>query len=346
MVVFTADKLKMVGSEIFKALGASEEEAKDVSELLVKANLAGHDSHGVIRIIQYANAIKKGTIVPKAIIEVVRETPSSALLNGNWGFGQVISTKAMRMAIEKARNNTVGVVGVHNCNHVGRLADYTMMAAENGMVGMAMVNATRTVAPYGGVERMLSTGPLSYAFPTGEEPLFVLDIATSVCAEGKVRVSLHKGERLPGKWIIDKNGKLSDNPSDLYGGGAILPFGGEVGYKGFGLGLVIDVLGGIVARSSPSYRDDKKGNGVFLEAIDIEAFMPLDQFKGEMDELIRAIKRSKPMPGFKEVLIPGELELRSEQKRLKEGIYVPDKTWMEITEVARTVKVDIEKYLY
>ena len=343
MPVFTADQLKNFGIEIFKALGATEEEARIVSEFLVRSNLAGHDSHGVIRITQYVSEIEKGRIIPRAAIEVIRETPSSALLNGNWGFGQVIGFKAMKMAIEKAKTNTVSVVCVYNCNHVGRLTDYTIMAAENRMIGIAMVNANKIVAPYGGMERMLSTGPLSYAFPTDKEIPFVLDIATSVCAEGKIRVSLHTAEKLPHEWIIDKNGKPSSNPSDLYEGGAILPFGGEVGYKGFGIGLAVDVLAGILARSGPAYLKDKRGNGVFMEAINIESFMPLEEFKREMDGLIRVMKNSKAMLGFAEIVIPGEPEFRTEQKRLKEGILVPEKTWNEITEIARALRVGIEK---
>jgi len=341
MPVLNADQLRRVGIKIFEALGASEEEAGIVSEFLVKANLAGHDSHGVLRILQYADEIKKGRIVPKATVEVVHETPSSALLDGNWGFGQVIGFKAMKTAMEKAKTQTVSVVCVYNCNHVGRLADYTMMAAESGMIGIAMVNASKSVAPYRGMERMLSTGPLSYSFPTDKEVPFVLDISTSVCAEGKIRVSLHKGEKLPDGWIIDKNGKPSNSPSDLYAGGAILPLGGEVGYKGFGMGLVIDVLAGILARSGPAYRDGKSGNGLFIEAINVESFMPLNQFKREMDELIGAMKTSKPLPGFDEIVIPGEPEFRTEQKRLKEGIYVPEGTWRQIIETARALKIDI-----
>jgi len=342
---FTADQLRTISTEIFKAAGVPEDEAKLVSEFLVKANLAGHDSHGIIRIPPYVKRVREGEIIPGAPLEVVRETPSSALLNGNWGFGQVIGVKAMKMAIEKAKKNTVSIVCVYNCNHVGRLADYTLLAAENDMIGIAMVNANKCVAPYGGMERMLSTGPLSYAFPAGKEVPFFLDIATSVCAEGKVRVMLHKGGKLPYKWIIDKHGKLSDNPADLYDGGAILPFGGEVGYKGFGLGLVIEVFTAILARSGFAFKEDKRGNGVFMEAINIESFMPVSQFKEEMDELIRAMKKSKPRVGFDEILLPGEPEFRTEQRRLKEGIFVPDRTWKEITKTARELDVDIEKYL-
>jgi len=345
MPILSADQLTRIGTEIFKAQRAPEDEAKIVSDLLVKANLAGHDSHGVIRIPQYTKEIQKGKINPGAPIEVLSENPSSALLNGNWGFGQVISVKAMKMAIQKAKKSTVSVICAYNCNHVGRLADYVMMAAENGMIGMAMVNASKIVAPYGGIDRKLSTGPLGYAFPMDKEMPFVLDIATSICAEGKIRVALHKGEDLPDGYIIDRNGKPSNNPSDLYEGGAILPFGGEVGYKGFGLGLVIDFLAGILARSGPAYLDNKRGNGVFMEAINIESFMPLDQFRREMDELIMAIKKSRPMPGFEEIMIPGEPEFRTEQKRLREGIYVPEKTWEEITEIATRLKVDIEEHV-
>jgi uncharacterized oxidoreductase len=342
MPVLTADALKRVGIEIFKALGATEEHATVVSELLVKANLVGHDSHGVIRILQYSDEILKGTLVPGATVEVLRETSSSALLDGHWGFGQVICLKAMKMAMEKAKTNAVSVICACNCNHIGRLADYSMMAAQNGMIGIAMVNSTKFVAPYGGAEKILSTGPLSYAFPTGKELPFVLDIATSVVAEGKIRVSLHKNEKVPYGWIVDKNGKSTNNPLDLYEGGAILPFGGEVGYKGFGLGMVVDVLTGILARADPAYYNDKRGNGVFLEVINIESFMPVDQFKCEIDHLIRAIKKSKLMHGFTEIMIPGEPEFRTEQKRLKEGISVPEKTWGEIVERAKTLKIDLK----
>jgi len=345
MPAFTAHQLYRVGKGILMELGATEEEAEIVTRFLVKANLAGHDSHGVIRIAQYAKGIWKGEIVPGSATEVVVETPSSALLNGNWGFGQVTGFRASKIAIEKARSSTVSVICAYNCNHIDRLADYTMMIAENGMIGIAMANSVKIVSPYGGIDRMLSTGPLSYAFPTEKEVPFVLDIATSVCAEGKIRVSLHKGEKLPHKWIIDKNGQLTDNPSDLYEGGAILPFGGEVGYKGFGIGLAIDALSGILGRSGVAYHDNKRGNGVFMEAINIESFMPLDQFKREMDELIRTVKKSRPMPRFKEIMVPGEPESRSERQRIKKGVYIAEKTWEELTDVAKTLSVDIEKCL-
>jgi len=342
MPVLTAEQLKKIGTEIFVAVGASVEEAKLVSEFLVRSNLAGHDSHGVIRIIQYVKEIEDGLIKPGAKVEVVRETGSTALLNGNWGFGQVVAKEAMEMAIEKARDKAVSVVCAFNCNHVGRLADYTEMALTNDMIGIAMVNSVKGVAPYGGAERMLSTAPLSYAFPTGEEIPFVLDIATSVAAEGKLRVTLAKGGKLHEGWIIDKEGYPSVNPEDFYNGGALLPLGGDTaGHKGFGLGLVVDVLSGILSRAGCAYQAEKKGNGVFFSVINIQSFLPIEEFKAQMDNLIRAVKSSRVRPGFKEIMFPGEPEAKTEQVRLREGIYVPEKTWEAIMNIAKKLGVNV-----
>jgi len=342
MPIFKAETLRRLSEEIFTAYGAPVEEARLVSEFLVKANLCGHDSHGVIRVIQYVKAIEDGILKPGAKIDVIRETCSSALLKGNWGFGQVVAKRAMELAIEKAKRNSVSVVCVFDLYHIGRLADYTILAAKENLIGIAMVNSPPTVAPYGGRERLISTAPISYAFPTGKENLFVLDIATSVCAEGKVRVALHKGEKLPEGYIIDKKGNPSTNPADLYEGGAILPLGGDlVGYKGFGLGLVVEVMAGILSNAKCAFEADKKGNGVFFEAINISDFIPIDEFKNRIDALIRRIKSSKLRPGFKEILLPGEPELRTEIKRRKEGIYVPERTWKEITKIAENKGIDV-----
>jgi len=343
MPVFTAEQLREVGTKVFLAAGAPREEAEWVSKLLVKANLVGHDSHGAIRIIQYVKAIQKGDINPDAKTEIVKETRASALVNGNWGFGQVVAKKAMEIAVGKAKENTVGTVCAFDAYHVGRLADYTMMAVENDMIGIAMANSSRSVAAYGAIERLLSTGPLSYAFPTGGEVPFIVDIATSVVAEGKVRVTLHKGGKLPEGCIIDKNGNPSTNPADLYDGGALLPLGGDsFGYKGFGIGLAVEVLSGILSMSGSSYLPNKKGNGLFFQAMDIRSFMPIEEFKEQVDALIQKTKSLKLRPEFTEILIPGEPEFRTEKERLKQGIYVPDRTWEEIKAAAATLGLDVD----
>ncbi|MEM2029141.1 MAG: Ldh family oxidoreductase, partial [Candidatus Bathyarchaeia archaeon] len=293
-----------------------------------------------IRVIQYINEIEKGSIKPGANIEIVKETSSTAILNGNWGFGQVVAKRAMDLAVEKARKNAVSIVCVFNCNHIGRLADYAIMASEKDMIGIVMVNSTKFVAPFGGMERLLSTGPMCFAFPSYLDFPLVIDVATSVVAEGKVRVALHKGEKIPYGWIVDKNGNPSNDPKDLYDGGALLPLGGdEHGHKGFGLGLAVEILSGILTSAGCAYEEDKRGNGVFFEVINVEKFMSLEDFKKKVSNLIRVIKSSKPRPGFKEILVPGEPEYLTEKIRLREGIYVPEKTWEEIKNLARKLGV-------
>lgn len=342
MPVFKAEQLRKVGTEIFVAAGAPRGEAEWVSHLLVKSNLVGHDSHGVIRIVQYVKAMEEGYLKPGARVEVVRETPSSALLKGNWGFGQVVAKKAMEIAIDKAVKNTVGTVCAYDLYHIGRLADYTEMAAEKGLIGIAMANSVKSVAPYGGKERLLSTSPMSYAFPTGGETPFVLDIATSVCAEGKVRVALHKGEKLPYGCIIDKEGNPSNNPQDFYDGGALLPLGGDsVGYKGFGLGFVVEVLSGVLSGAGCGYEEGKKGNGIFFQAIDIQRFMPVNEFEKKISAFIQTVKSTKLRPKFREILMPGEPEARTKRERLRDGIYLPDKTWEEIRNTANALGLDL-----
>ncbi|MDW8048320.1 MAG: Ldh family oxidoreductase [Nitrososphaerota archaeon] len=342
MPIFPAKYLIDVGIRVFEAAGVPEDESKLIADLLVRANMVGQDSHGVIRIIQYVDAIQKGKVKPGAQIEVVRETPSTALINGNWGFGQVVAKKSMEIAIQKAKENGISTVCAFNLYHIGRLADYTEMASKYNMIGVAMVNSTRMVAPHGGRERVLSTAPLSYAFPTGSGMPLILDMSTSACAEGKIRIALHKGEKLPLGYIIDGEGNLSTNPEDLYRGGAILPMGGEIaGHKGFGLAIVVEILAGILSGAGCAYENEKFGNGVFFQAINISNFMQPEEFKRRVDGLIKAVKSSKLRPGYSEILIPGELEYRMLEKRSKEGIYVPERTWKEIQAIAERVGINL-----
>jgi len=220
------------------------------------------------------------------------------------------------------------------------------MASKKNMIGLAMVNSIKSVAPFGGKERMLSTGPISFAFPTNMEFPFVIDIATSVVAEGKLRFMLHKGEKIPLGWIINKDGNPSNDPRDFYEGGALLPLGGDIaGHKGFGLGLAVDILCGILAGSGCAYMETKKGNGVFFEVINIDKFIPVEEFKEKVTELLKVIKSSKPRPGFREVIIPGEPEYLTEKIRLREGIQVPERSWREIKNIAKRLGLDEKSLL-
>jgi LDH2 family malate/lactate/ureidoglycolate dehydrogenase len=322
------------------ALGAPEEEARLVADLLVKANLAGVDSHGIIRIPSYVREIEEQRIVPGSKPKIVKDTKTITIIDGNRGFGQTVALRAMEIAIEKARLQGIGVSGAYNCGHIGRLADYAMLAAEKGMIGLVMTPGGRWVAPWGGREAVLGISPISMAVPAGKYRPFVLDMSSGVAAAGKIRVKAVRGEKLPIGWIIDKDGKPSTNPEDLERGGAILPIGGDVGYKGYGLSLFVELMCGPLL----GFKNLGKGagKGIFMMALNVADFTPLEDFRGGVDSYIATVKASKLAEGCKEILIPGEPEFREEERRKREGIYVEEPTWDEIIEIARKLKIDTE----
>jgi len=344
MPVFKAQQLRGLGIAIFEAVGVPQGEAQRVMDLLVESNLVGHDSHGVIRIPVYVELILKGRTKPGSQIRVVKESPTTAVVDGDWGLGQVVATQTMKIAIAKAEDHDIGVVTTFNCGHIGRMADYSLMATEHEMIGYCSVSSVPQVAPFGGRERLFNQSPLSWAVPAGEEPPFLLDISTSVSAGGKIAVARAKGQKLPEGYIIDKEGRPATDPADYYDGGAALPMGGPVGYKGTGLAMVVDITAGVLSGKGAAYLGDR-GQGIFQMALKVGAFRDLREFKGEMDALIRRVRNSKPAPGSKEVLVPGDPERRIKEIRLKEGIEIPQTTWEEILATAHKAKVDPAPYL-
>jgi LDH2 family malate/lactate/ureidoglycolate dehydrogenase len=281
-------------------------------------------------------------------------TPSTALVNGNWGFGQVACTKAMELAIDKARKTGVGAVGIFNCNHIGRLADYVQMAVENDMIGLVTANTDPCVAAYGGRARVLGTNPLSCGIPAGHEKPIVVDYATSVVAEGKVRAALYKGQQLPPGWIVDPQGHPSTNPADLYEpplpperiklAGALLPAGG---HKGYGLSLMIEILAGALTGTGcgREVTSGCYGGGVFIIVLKVDQFVPLEGFKARVDRLIKTIKNSPKAQGFEEILIPGEPEFKESEKRSKGGIMIAEKAWQPLVEACKQYGLDVENLM-
>jgi len=343
--IFRADQLRGISSTILRAAGASESEAETVAKFLVGANLAGHDSHGVIRIPQYVKRIKDGMMRPDASFTIVRESPATALVDGNWGFGQVVGVKAMNLAIAKAKECGAGVVGVFNCNHIGRLADYPLIASSQMMIGLTIVNASPQVAAWGGRSKVLGTNPICVSIPARGSPI-LLDMATSVVAEGKVRVRRNRGERTPEGWLVDKEGRPTTDPEALYTGGALLPFGGVVGYKGYGLSLVVEVLCGVLTGAGfATSKGFKGGNGVIMGVIRVDSFTPLDAFLMRVEDLVKSVKSSPLAPGVQEILVPGEPESREERRRLERGIVVEDRTWSEILGVAKDLEAEMESWM-
>ena len=342
---FTPEQLNRIATDIFEAASVPSEEAQIISKLLVDANLVGHDSHGIIRIPSYIQRLKNGNIQPGAPMEIERESPSHAVINGNWGFGQVIAKEAMLLAIRKARSSVVSTVSINNCNHIGRLGSYTMMAAEQGLIGITMVNAggaALSVAPFGGIDRRLGTNPISIAVPGDHAGPIVLDITSSVVAHGKMEVAINRGDSVPLGWLIDSKGEPTTNPHDLDGSppGSILPLGGLAGHKGFGLGLIVDVLAGALSDSGCSGSDNTRVcNATLMIVIDIARFIALEDYHRHVEKLVTFMKCSPPAPGFDEILMPGEIESRQKQHRLREGIPVDDETWRQIQETAANVGI-------
>ena len=338
MPTVAADKLREIAAALLQGAGASEEEAVIVSRHSIDSNLAGHDSHGIIQIPTYIDRIDVGHLVPQAPFEVVRETSTTTVIDGYWGFGYTVSEKAMKMTIDKAREHGVAATTVYRQGHVGRVTDYPVMAAEAGLIGMMTADSGRSakqVVPFGGREARLGTNPICMAMPSNlEGPLFI-DVATSAVAGGKISLALARGERIPEGWIVDKEGKPTTDPAALQQGGSSLPLGGEQGHKGYGLSVMVEIFSGILTGLGFGVEPSGRHNdGVFMAAFDVEAFRPLEEFKQDVTDFAMYLKETPPAPGFSQVYYPGELEHLTTQRKLKEGIEVEDATWARLRELA------------
>lgn len=326
--------------QIFQAAGAEAPVARQVATSLVNSNLAGHDSHGVVRVMQYLDSIQSGETDPKAQPEVIHETPVLALVDAHWGFGQWAAHFAVSRGIEKAKSLGMASVGLLNCGHVGRLGEWVTLAADAGQIGLAFCNGGRQggiVAPFGGAARRLGTNPVAAAVPLPDHGPMVLDFATSAVAEGKVRVARNKGQAIPEGWILDSQGNPSTNPEDLYNQGMLLP---AAGHKGFGLALLVDFLGGaLTGAGCPAITGGPLRNGVLFVLLDVEAFRPMADFLAESGEIVQAVKSTPPAAGFSEILLPGEPEERTVQQRQANGISVDATTWGQMVDVARGLGV-------
>ena len=350
MPVFDVPTLEAYARSVFIAAGAPEAGAATVAEHLIGANLMGHDSHGVIRIPWYVRDIEAGLLNPHGTPAVEQETPASAVINGNWNFGQVVARQAMELAIAKARTTAIACVTAYDCHHVGRVGAYPTLAAAEGMVGIASVNNSgsgQLMAPYGGVERRMSPNPISISFPTGGTP-FLLDMTTSVVAGGKLDVARNAGKELPVGWVVRPDGEPMRDPNEFRteqlgrGIGAILPLGGVVGWKGSGLAFALDVLcGGLSPAGMSREGATRFGNGLFAVAINVAAFTPIDEFRRRVEDLVTYCKSATKLPGVDEILIAGEPEARSAARRRAEGIPLDDATWSQITAAAASVGVGV-----
>src|SRR4030088_960663 len=334
-----AERLEEIGRALFEAAGTPAEEAALVIRHVVNANLAGHDSHGVIQIPTYIERIKVGHIVPGAPWKIVQESPTTTVVDGHWGFGYVVNERAMRLTIEKAEKSNVAAATVFRQGHIGRLSSYTQMAARAGMIGLITADSGRSpkaVAPFGGREARLGTNPISMAIPSDLDAPLYLDMATSAAAAGKIALAVARNERVPDGWVIGSDGKPTNDPSQLRRGGALLPLGGpEGGYKGTGLAVMVEILCGLLTGLGFGVEPTGRHNdGCFMAVFKVDAFRPLAEFKKEVGEFVKYLKETPPSEGSSGVLYPGEIEHRRQQDRSKNGIEVEDSTWTRIKIIA------------
>ncbi len=345
MPTLAADRLEQFITTIFERAGAPTDHARCVADHLVRANLAGHDSHGAIRVPQYIDLIDAGRIKPAATMEAVTRLPAGAVVDGRGGFGQVIARDAMRLAIELAKQTAIGAVAVRNCSHTGRIGTYTEMAAAAGLVGIATVNsggAGHAVAPFGGTAPRLSTNPISIAAPTDGPFPIVLDMATSIAPEGKVRTYLQADKPLPSGWIVDAAGKPSFNAADFYAGGAILPLGGPAGHKGYGLGFMVDILAGAISGGGCCAPDPPPlSDNMLAIAIDVRQFTPFADFRRRVAALAEHVKTSPKAAGCEHIYVPGEIEVERRTRRLVDGIPIEPTLWKMLETICARFEVDL-----
>ncbi len=333
-----AERLREIGKALLIANKVPESEAATVARHVVNANLAGHDSHGVIMLPNYIERVRVGHIVPGAPFTIVQESPTTTVVDGNWGFGYVINERAMELTIEKAEKNNIAAATVFRQGHVGRLASYPLMAARAGMIGMAWADSGRSpkgVAPFGGRAARLGTNPWAMAVPSDLDGPFCMDFATSAVAMGKIKLAEARGQEVPRGWIVDKDGDLTTDPKKI-AGGALLPLGGPgEGYKGTALAAMGEIFCGILTGLGFGVEPSGRHNdGCFLIAIKVDAFRPLLTFRKDVAEFAQYLKDTPPAKGSNGVLYPGEVEHIAEKKRGSEGVEIEDATWKKLGALA------------
>ena len=346
---FPVRALTAFATELLRVGGLRPDEARQVGESLVGANVRGHDSHGVMRIPFYLDQVSKHELFPGAEFTVLKETPTILAVDGHWGFGQVQARRLMDRLIDKAREAGTGLGTLIHSGHIGRLGEYCEQAASADLVSIIMVNThghARRVAPPGGKAPRLGTNPLAFGVPHGDQPL-VLDFGTSATAEGKVRVKKIAGQQCPDGWLLDSEGRPTNDPNTLYGNppGTILPMGGPQAYKGFGLALMVEIWagalsGGVTIRETPI---TPNGNCVCMLVVAPEHVGGAAHFRAEVDQLVDFMRSCPRIEGSDEIQLPGDPERRVLADRWAHGIPLDDGNWKQLTDLAAKLKVELPK---
>jgi LDH2 family malate/lactate/ureidoglycolate dehydrogenase len=346
MITKSADELRGLVGQIFRAAGANEANAEMVAEHLVLSNLRGVDSHGVFHVPGYVAAIRRGDLLPSAAPEILRETANSALISGGWTFGHVVARYAMEVGLEKAAAQGMAVIGLVQAHHVGRVGTYAEMASARGMIGLVWAGGygseAPVAAPYGGAKAILHTNPVAIGVPAGAETPILIDYATTMIAGSKVRRAKLESQQLPPGSIIDKHGNPSTDPDAYFDGGALLPFGG---HKGYALMLAVELLGRVFTGADAHLEGERGGpnfrhQGVTMIVFKADLFQPLADFTAGVDELEQRVRAVPTAPGFGQVLVPGDLERRATAARGQDGIPLSDEIWQSLVETAESLGLE------
>lgn len=340
------ERIRQFTVGIFREIGCPEEQAQSAANTLLSADLRGIDSHGVARLSGYVRLWEAGRVNAVPRIQIVHETPSTAVVDGDGALGLVAGPVAMEIAIRKAETVGTGWVSVRNSNHFGIAACHAMAALQKDMIGMVMTNASALVAPTFSKERMLGTNPICVAVPAGEEPDFIADMATTTAANGKLEILQRNGKDAPLGWIQDKDGSPTQDAHALKNGGSLLPLGGDRehgSHKGYALGAIVDIFSGVLSGANfgpwvppfPAYVPMPEGQpgvgiGHFFGAMRIDAFREKDAFKKDMDLWIRRFRSAVPIDASQPVIIPGDPERETESVRRKQGIPLHDSVWKDL----------------
>lgn len=333
----TAEQEKAIITKILTELDVDPEHAEIVAEVTLDADLKGFTSHGIGRFPQYIKGLNSGTINPKGEIDIESETVSTALINGNHLFGHMVAYKGMELAIKKARETGIGMVGIHDSNHFGVAGYYSDMAIMEDMIGIVTANTEPAVAPIGGKEPILGTNPIAIGIPSNKHYVSV-DMATSASARGKLLEAIRRGEKIPENVALDADGRPTIDPEEALKG-SILPFGA---HKGYALAFMIEIMAGplvkaafgkgVTGTANPEVMCTK---GDLMIAIDPSKMVDLEFFKNQVDEFIAEVKSTE------NVFIPGDMEVRNVKRHWDEGIEIDDKLYQQFEDIAADLDLDI-----
>jgi LDH2 family malate/lactate/ureidoglycolate dehydrogenase len=346
MAVFAIEDVRPFGAAIMRSAGATAEEAQLIVDHHIEAILTGEGDHGFPLGTQYIPDMVDGTIKPGSAFTIEKETPTTLMVHGNFNFGHYVSHHVMSQLIAKAKTSQVAAASIKYQCHVGRLIDYTSMAAREGMVALMMCDGAwgpKMMAPVGGLDRRLGINPWSMALPNDKGGIVGFDMTAAVSSGSKVIRARERGESIPEGWILDKHGRPTTDPNDYFNGGTFLPVGGVVAHKGYALCFMIEVLADIL--SGMEFKEDNSRpwpiiDGCFMAIFNVEAFRPLIDFKRDLNTFIDYVKSSRLAEGSPGVFYPGERSTLGRQQRLKEGLDIPQFIWERILGYAKHYNLD------